>query len=251
MVLCRSAFSALTTIYLLATVPSTPDGSVPSRISGWATLSGVSAALLAAIQYAPQLLHTYRMKLVGALSIPMMMIQTPGGILMVTSIVLRPGTNWTSTYFSLHHFLLTSYNTSSGWITFAVAALLQGCLLLMCIAWKMRQQKLNVDDFGNPLGPQYPPPSWSTSDSDYHVAHENTLVEDEEPVPGLVTEPSENPIAVRVALATALESAVATDLLTPGTVPSNRHGHTSEQTPLLRARESSSGDRGWSAWFGR
>jgi len=122
--------------------------------------------------------------------------------------------------------LLTSYNASSGWITFAVAALLQGCLLLMCIAWKMRQQKLNVDDFGNPLGPQYPPPSWSTSDSDYHVTHENTLVEDDEPVPGLVTEPSENPIAVRVALATALESAVETDLLTPGTVPSNRHGHT-------------------------
>jgi hypothetical protein len=38
------------------------------------------------------------MKLVGALSIPMMLIQTPGGILMVTSIALRKGTNWTSAF---------------------------------------------------------------------------------------------------------------------------------------------------------
>jgi hypothetical protein len=38
------------------------------------------------------------MKLVGALSIHMMLIQTPGGILMVTSIALRKGTNWTSAF---------------------------------------------------------------------------------------------------------------------------------------------------------
>jgi hypothetical protein len=41
------------------------------------------------------------MKLVGALSIHMMLIQTPGGILMVTSIALRKGTNWTSTFLPL------------------------------------------------------------------------------------------------------------------------------------------------------
>lgn len=51
------------------------------------------------VQYAPQLLHTYRTKLVGALSIPMMLIQTPGSILMITSIALREGTNWTSVFF--------------------------------------------------------------------------------------------------------------------------------------------------------
>jgi uncharacterized protein with PQ loop repeat len=51
----------------------------------------VSSALLAALQYTPQLKHTFEMKLVGALSIPMMMIQTPGAILMVLSIALRYG----------------------------------------------------------------------------------------------------------------------------------------------------------------
>ncbi|KAF8868590.1 hypothetical protein CPB84DRAFT_1213163 [Gymnopilus junonius] len=132
-------FISLTTAYLLAFSPSTltptpsPSDAPSPQISLWATFLGVSAALLAAIQYAPQILHTYRTKLVGALSIPMMMIQTPGGILMVTSIVLRPGTNWTS------------------WITFAVAAIMQGCLLAMCIAWKIRQGKLHIDDFGNPV----------------------------------------------------------------------------------------------------
>jgi uncharacterized protein with PQ loop repeat len=55
----------------------------------WATFLGVSSAVLAALQYAPQIVHTYRLKLVGALSVPMMMIQTPGGIIMVISIMIR------------------------------------------------------------------------------------------------------------------------------------------------------------------
>lgn len=91
-----SAFISMTTTYLLATSPASPSGSPYPTVAAWATFLGVSSAMLATVQYAPQLFHTYRMKLVGALSIPMMMIQTPGGILMVTSIALRPGTNWTS-----------------------------------------------------------------------------------------------------------------------------------------------------------
>ncbi|KAJ3524868.1 hypothetical protein NMY22_g10820 [Coprinellus aureogranulatus] len=127
---------ALTTIFILATaVPSPSAGEpLPPALYSWARFLGVSAATFATIQYMPQLIHTYRTKLVGALSIPMMCIQTPGGVLMVLSIALRPGTNWTS------------------WITFAVAAVLQGTLLVMCFAWKFRQQRLGIDDFGVPLG---------------------------------------------------------------------------------------------------
>lgn len=91
-----SLFLFVTTVYLLSTSTLTPDGALPPLISSWATFLGVSSALLATVQYAPQLLHTYRLKLVGALSIHMMLIQTPGGVLMVTSIALRKGTNWTS-----------------------------------------------------------------------------------------------------------------------------------------------------------
>lgn len=141
------------TFYLLGTtIPGEPS----TRLEIWATFLGVSSALLSALQYAPQIVHTYRMKLVGALSIPMMLIQTPGAIFMVLSIALRcvrtvankrvrvcsnwptrPGTNWTS------------------WTTYAVAGIMQGMLLAMCIIWKLRQSKLRIDDFGNPLDSGY------------------------------------------------------------------------------------------------
>ncbi|KAF8148414.1 hypothetical protein B0H34DRAFT_736950 [Crassisporium funariophilum] len=230
------AFVSLTTLYLLATTTPSPTNSLPPNISAWATFLGVSSALLATIQYAPQLLHTYRMKLVGALSIPMMLIQTPGGLLMVTSIVLRPGTNWTS------------------WITFAVAAVLQGCLLVMCIMWKFRQDRLGIDDFGNPI-----------EDSDISQTPFGSAVQqsaetyhDNEAVPGLVTTSSENPVAVRVALARALESATEADMRAGGVVPAREAdvAGAGEETPLLARRGTSASGkdgegRGWSAWFGR
>ncbi|KDR74687.1 hypothetical protein GALMADRAFT_141041 [Galerina marginata CBS 339.88] len=240
-------FAVITTAYLLITVPNSPNGGVPPQISLWATFLGVSSAMLAMVQYAPQLLHTYRTKLVGALSIPMMMIQTPGGILMVTSIVLRPGTNWTS------------------WITFALAAVLQGCLLAMCIAWKIRQRKLDIDDFGNPLS-YFPPAHWSPNNPEGEQAHDHSLlVDDTEPVPGLVTTPSEDPIAVRKALTAALESAAEGNLLSPGLGPSGpQRDATTERTPLLRRSDTNgsesirsgsgsgkSENKGWQAWFGR
>ena len=82
---------------------------------------------------------------------------------MVTSIALREGTNWTSTYlFSAfvpspplrkYFFFFFLKKKNIGWITFAVAAVLQGCLLIMCCLWKIRQDKLGIDDFGNPVDP--------------------------------------------------------------------------------------------------
>jgi len=93
--------------------------------------------------------------------------------------------------------------------------------------------------------------------------HDQALVDDTEPVPGLVTTPSEDPIAVRVALTRALESAVGGNLMPPGFGGPEREPN--EQTPLLRRSDtngsesirSGSGSRksaegkGWQAWFGR
>ena len=84
-----SAFFMFVTFLLL----SVDSGSTPTEQSAqltlWATFLGVTSTLLSAFQYLPQIVHTYRHKLVGALSIPMMLLQTPGAILMVTSIALR------------------------------------------------------------------------------------------------------------------------------------------------------------------
>jgi len=123
--------SLLYTVFLIATAKLSPDDHLPThQMKSWATVLGVTAAILAAIQYMPQLVKTYKAKVVGALSIPMMCLQTPGGIVMVISIALREGTNWTS------------------WIMFAVAAAMQGSLLIMCFVWKVRQKRLGVDDYG-------------------------------------------------------------------------------------------------------
>jgi hypothetical protein len=45
----------------------------------------------------------------------------------------------------------TKTNCHLGWITFAVAAAMQSCLLIMCIAWTYRQRRLGIDEFGKPL----------------------------------------------------------------------------------------------------
>ncbi|KJA29666.1 hypothetical protein HYPSUDRAFT_81319 [Hypholoma sublateritium FD-334 SS-4] len=162
-------FAAFVTAYLLLYVPDSPTGIRAPQIATWATFLGVSSALLAMVQYTPQLLHTFRLKHVGALSIPMMMIQTPGGILMVVSVALRPGTDWTS------------------WITFLFSAILQGILLAMCIVWKIRQRRLRVDDFGRPMDPQPyvldEPASVISAPDDYPIiVREDTARSVDEPV---------------------------------------------------------------------
>jgi len=130
------AIVIVTTCVLLVDSPPSPDPTVPHppQITLWATFLGVTSGILAGVQYAPQLTRTYHLKLVGALSIPMMVMQSPGGIVMAISIAMRPGTDWTS------------------WVMYAVSAVMQACLLFMCFAWKIRQRRLGIDDFGRPLG---------------------------------------------------------------------------------------------------
>jgi len=108
----------------------------------------------------------------------------------------------------------------------------------MCIFWKIRQRKLNINDFGDPLGggPPYP----SNPDDSMAGGHDRhaTFV-------GV-----SDPIAVRVVLADALEG-------DPNSPPLNDPGHEAdEEAPLLHRREGNPdtkpvGERGWSAWFGR
>lgn len=83
----------------------------------WATALGMLSTFLAVFQYLvrrlfptpvraasvdpppslqPQITRTWRRKLVGSLSIPMMCIQTPGSFVFVYSLMVRPGVNWTA-----------------------------------------------------------------------------------------------------------------------------------------------------------
>jgi hypothetical protein len=96
----------------------------PNRLQIWATILGLFAALLACIQYIPQLWTTWRLQHVMSLSIPMMCIQTPGSFVLATSLAIRLGAGgW------------------SAWGVFIVTGLLQGCLLAMGIKFELRDRR--------------------------------------------------------------------------------------------------------------
>ncbi|PWN52363.1 hypothetical protein IE53DRAFT_385193 [Violaceomyces palustris] len=110
-------------------------GGTSSRllVQRWAGFLGASATILAAGQYLPQIVHTWRTKLVGSLSIPMMCLQVPGSAIFVYSLAIRPGTDWSS----LAAYVLTGF--------------LQLVLLILCISWRIRQHRAGIDDYGRPL----------------------------------------------------------------------------------------------------
>ncbi|KAB5532772.1 hypothetical protein GE09DRAFT_1227948 [Coniochaeta sp. 2T2.1] len=111
----------------------------------WAQSLGLMAAILAGIQYFPQIWTTYRLKHVGSLSIPMMCIQTPGGFLFAGSLFARLGwAGWSS------------------WGIFLLTATMQGILLGLAINYEVQARRDNAaanetDENGRPKSPHLTP----------------------------------------------------------------------------------------------
>lgn len=98
----------------------------PQKLDTWAPALGLMAAILAAVQYFPQIWTTYHLKHVGSLSIPMMCIQTPGGFLFAGSLFARLGwPGWSS------------------WGIFLLTAAMQGILLALAIYYEVQARKEN------------------------------------------------------------------------------------------------------------
>lgn len=96
----------------------------PNHLTFWANFLGVMAAILAAIQYIPQIWTTYHLKHVGSLSIPMMCIQTPGGFVIAASFFARLGwAGW------------------STWIIYVLTAAMQGSVLFLGIYYEMAARR--------------------------------------------------------------------------------------------------------------
>jgi hypothetical protein len=96
----------------------------PSVLQTWATVLGLGAALLACVQYLPQLWTTWKLQHVMSLSIPMMCIQTPGSFVFAASLAARLGKGgW------------------SAWGVYVITGCLQGCLLAMGIRFELRDRK--------------------------------------------------------------------------------------------------------------
>jgi len=96
----------------------------PSHLRGWANFLGLSATLLAAVQYIPQIIMTWRLQETGSLSVPMMCIQTPGSFVFAASLAVRLGPGgW------------------SAWGLFIFTGILQGFLLGMSLGFMWRDWK--------------------------------------------------------------------------------------------------------------
>lgn len=114
---------------------------------------------------------------------------------------------------------------------------MQGSLLVMCIVWTYRQRRLGIDEFGHPLGGEVSVPRDIGFD---------------EGVPGLVAG-EDDPAAIRVALAAALESATESDVRSNG-VREVEELPIGEETPLLgpaKAPLDGKGEGSWPGWFRR
>ncbi|OKL62707.1 hypothetical protein UA08_01640 [Talaromyces atroroseus] len=101
----------------------------PSHLQAWANFLGIMSAVLASIQYFPQIWTTFRLQKVGSLSIPMMCIQTPGSLVWAASLAQRLGVEgW------------------SAWGVYVLTAILQGTLLVMGIYFEYLGPKKDVID---------------------------------------------------------------------------------------------------------
>jgi hypothetical protein len=101
--------------------------SLPNYLQIWANTLGISSAILAIIQYFPQIWTTYHLRHVGSLSIPMMVIQTPGSFVWAGSLIFRYGTDgWSS------------------WAVFLITGFLQGCLLVMGVYFEILAHKAGI-----------------------------------------------------------------------------------------------------------
>lgn len=92
----------------------------PSSLEIWADILGIVAAILASIQYLPQIWTTWKLGHIGSLSIPMMLIQTPGSFVWSGSLAARLGVDGWST-----------------WGVFLVTGCLQGSLLALGIYFEL------------------------------------------------------------------------------------------------------------------
>ncbi|KAF2104530.1 hypothetical protein NA57DRAFT_51352 [Rhizodiscina lignyota] len=100
------------------------------RLTGYANANGVISAIIAALQYAPQIWRTWTLEHIGSISIPWLIVQTPGGLIAMTALVGRPGTNWTT--------WLGSIGTFIG----------QVVLLILCCfyAWRERRKRKKEEE---------------------------------------------------------------------------------------------------------
>lgn len=119
-----------------------------------------------------------------------------------------------------------------GWAMYAASAIMQGSLLVMCLFWRSRQTRLQIDEFGNPIdsdGNAISQQSESTADGASVLENQPERREalDEAPIVGVVGEGEEEH------------------------GHGHGHGHGDESTPLLgnKSKINEKAADGMSGWL--
>lgn len=76
---------------LMLSLDAQQTGSASATV--FASLLGIISTLFSAVQFLPQIIHTWRERKIGALSVGMLAMQAPGSFLFVWSLTLQPGVN--------------------------------------------------------------------------------------------------------------------------------------------------------------
>ncbi|KAJ3034354.1 hypothetical protein HDV00_005162 [Rhizophlyctis rosea] len=128
------SLATLVVIFMLA-VPLHGSIGISVGITAVAGVFGAIAIAATICQFFPQIVHTWSAKKVGALSIPMMLMQVPGAFVFVASLASQPGTN------------------ASSWLSFLVSGIMQFILLCLCLVYQKREKGDETD----PLLPEEDP----------------------------------------------------------------------------------------------
>ena len=115
-----------------------------------AAFLGIIATLTGVIQYIPQVWFTWANKHGGALSPAMLLMQCPGSFVFVASLMVQPGTNWTS------------------WISFLVSGSLQGVLLVMMGLFYLQSGGIRANDAEAVVDDAFPNETEPLMQSDEH-----------------------------------------------------------------------------------
>ena len=109
---------------------------MPAQLLGWANFLGISASIMACVQYFPQIWTTWKLQKVLSLSIVTMLIQVPGAFLFSFSLFLRVG-----------------WQGWSSWLVYCVTGVCQASLLGMAINFWMRDRRKKQEEMaaGDPI----------------------------------------------------------------------------------------------------
>lgn len=117
-------FTCIAHLTIVALVSAVFLLSYPQYLLYWATALGICSAVLACVQYIPQLWTTWKLQHVMSLSIPMMCIQTPGSFVFAGSLFSQYG-----------------WKGWSIWGVYVITGVLQGILLVMGVSFELRDRK--------------------------------------------------------------------------------------------------------------